>query len=305
MQVSKVKKLFIILAASVTFLAAAWYTLFSLKPYEINAVDINSSYSYKLNQPVTLQLQQANSNGYNFTYTSFDGAQVNGHLRYPKPLSDITSPIPVLIGLHGMGRSQVRWWQDSYKGRPTLEYTDNITALALQKGYAVIAIDARNHGDRKDPLYSLTKIINNLHWWGQRQPYETMLVDTVRDHRVLLDWLVQQPQFDTNNINTIGYSMGAQLSLLLAAVDPRIQRVAAIVPPHMNNNTAIVAPQNMLAGLVDNQVWLLSADDDEYASKTQNAQLFNALPNNNKQHFTFAGGHLLPENYIKTLEAWL
>ncbi len=76
-----------------------------------------------------------------------------------------------------------------------------------------------------------------------------MLVDTVRDHKVLLDWLVQQPMLDKNKIKLAGYSMGAQISLLLAGVDSRIKSVAAIVPPHMNNTTAVVAPLNVMAGV--------------------------------------------------------
>ncbi len=157
----------------------------------------------------------------------------------------------------------------------------------------------------KTRILSVVDIIDNLHWWGEREPYETMLVDTVRDHRVLLDSLVQQPMLDKNNIKLAGYSMGAQISLLLAGVDSRIQSVAAIVPPHMNSTTAVVAPLNVMAGLADNQVWLFTADDDEYASIKQNQQLFDALPNPDKKLFRFDSGHLLPADYVTKLEPWL
>lgn len=211
----------------------------------------------------------------------------------------------MLIGAHAMGRSQIRWWQDSFKDRATFEQTDKITTMALTKGYAVVAIDARHHGLRKDPDLSVVDIIDNLHWWGEREPYEAMLVDTVRDHRVLLDWLVQQPQLDKTKIKLVGYSMGAQISLLLAGVDSRIHSVAAIVPPHMNSTTAVVAPLNLMAGLADNQVWLFTADDDEYASIKQNQQLFDALPNADKKLFRFDSGHLLPADYLNDFEPWL
>lgn len=134
---------------------------------------------------------------------------MNGRISYPQDPKTIQIPVPVLIGAHAMGRSQIRWWQDSFKDRATFEQTDKITAMALAKGYAVVAIDARHHGLRKDPDLSVVDIIDNLHWWGERELYETMLVDTVRDHRVLLDWLVQQPMLDKNNIKLAGYSMGA------------------------------------------------------------------------------------------------
>lgn len=304
-----VKKMLLSLGAVMALLAGGWYALFGLKPYSVSVSEITQRYTYTLSHPVDLTLQRDNaddqSNGYYFSYTSFDGAKVNGYLRLPTLAENSTTAVPVLIGAHAMGRSYQRWWLPSYKARATRESTDKITAMALAKGYAVVTIDARNHGERKDPQRSIADIIHNLHWWGEREPYEAMLIDTVRDHRVLLDWLVTQPQFDANRIDITGYSMGAHVSLLLAAVDNRVNRVAAMVPPHINNYTAIVAPLNMLTGLQDNPVLLFSANDDEYASKKQNKALFDALPHSDKQHHVFDGGHVLPASYVQHFETWL
>ncbi|SEA51295.1 alpha/beta hydrolase [Alkalimonas amylolytica] len=304
MNLIKIRTSLLTIAGVAAALAAAWYSVFGLKPYTVTPTQIAERYSYSMIQPMTMQLESTDNTHFSFSYRSFDGAVVNGQLRYPLPLSDSSKPLPVLIGAHAMGRSQVRWWQDSYNGRPTLESTDQITAMALANGYAVVTIDARNHGERKDPSNGIAEIIRNLHWWGKREPYEAMLIDTVRDHRVLLDLLTELPQFDPNNINIAGYSMGAHISLLLAGSDARINRVLAIVPPHINNTTAIVAPKNMLAGLADNPIWLLSANQDEYASKKQNSHLFAAFPSPDKKHITFDGGHLLPASYVQTLDDW-
>jgi cephalosporin-C deacetylase-like acetyl esterase len=302
---AKGKKTMLSIGVVVAGVAALWYGLFGLKPYHISAEELTARYAYPATPQVQLTLKELNPQSFDFTYRSFDGVIVNGRISYPQDPNSIQSPVPVLIGAHAMGRSQIRWWQDSFKDRVTFEQTDKITAMALAKGYAVVAIDARHHGVRKDPDLTAVDIIDNLHWWGEREPYENMLIDTVRDHRVLLDWLVQQPMLDKNNIKLAGYSMGAQISLLLAGVDSRIHSVAAIVPPHMNNTTAAVAPLNLIAGLADNQVWLFTADDDEYASIKQNQQLFDALPNADKKLFRFDSGHLLPADYINDLEPWL
>lgn len=305
MALTKGKKAMLTIGVVVAGVAALWYGVFGLKPYSLSAEELSARYAYSMKQQVQLELKELTPQSFEFTYQSFDGVTVNGRISYPLDPKAIRSPVPVLIGAHAMGRSQIRWWQDSFKDRATFEQTDKITAMALAKGYAVVAIDARHHGLRKDPNLSIVDIIDNLHWWGEREPYETMLVDTVRDHRVLLDWLVQQPMLDKNNIKLAGYSMGAQISLLLAGVDSRIQSVAAIVPPHMNSTTAVVAPLNVIAGLADNQVWLFTADDDEYASIKQNQQLFDALPNADKKLFRFDSGHLLPADYVTKLEPWL
>jgi cephalosporin-C deacetylase-like acetyl esterase len=302
---TKRKKTMLAIGVVVAGVAALWYGVFGLKPYSLSAEELTARYAYSMKQQVQLELKELTPQSFEFTYQSFDGVTVNGRISYPQDPKTIQSAVPVLIGAHAMGRSQIRWWQDSYKDRATFEQTDKITAMALEKGYAVVAIDARHHGLRKDPDLSVVDIIDNLHWWGEREPYEAMLVDTVRDHRVLLDWLVQQPMLDKNNIKLAGYSMGAQVSLLLAGVDSRIQSVAAIVPPHMNSTTAVVAPLNVIAGLAENQVWLFTADDDEYASIKQNQQLFDALPNADKKLFRFDSGHLLPADYVTKLEPWL
>lgn len=305
MALTKGKRAMLTIGVVVAGVAALWYGVFGLKPYSLSAEELSARYAYPATQQVQLELKELTSQSFEFTYQSFDGVTVNGRISYPQDPKTIQSPVPVLIGAHAMGRSQIRWWQDHFKTSATYEQTDKITAMALAKGYAVVAIDARHHGLRKDPNLSIVDIIDNLHWWGEREPYETMLVDTVRDHRVLLDWLVQQPMLDKNQIKLVGYSMGAQISLLLAGVDSRIHSVAAIVPPHMNNTTALVAPLNLMSGLADNQVWLLTADDDEYASIKQNQQLFDALPNPDKKLFRFDSGHLLPADYVTKLEHWL
>jgi dienelactone hydrolase len=172
-----------------------------------------------------------------FLMPSFDGAVANGRIVYPADPAVLAAPRPVLLGMHAMGRTHVRWSQAEFKGKRTIENTHRLAELALQQGYVVISLDAREHGDRKNADKPLTarELLRNLHWWGEREPYERLIVDTVKDWRVLLDWVTQQPQFDRGNIRAAGYSMGAQMALLLAGTDGRVSAVAAMVPPGLTN----------------------------------------------------------------------
>jgi hypothetical protein len=63
-------------------------------------------------------------------------------------------------------------------------------------------------------------------------------------------------------------SMGAQMALLLAAMDTRVLSVAAMVPPHVDRKVAVVAPSTIASRLKDVEVWLLTGEDDEYASRS-------------------------------------
>jgi dienelactone hydrolase len=279
--------------------AAIWHFVW-LKPYSITAAELQARYAYKE------ELTPGDGHSVDIRLQSFDGALLHGRIVYPSDPARATRPFPVLIGMHAMGRSHWRWWQADLNGRPTIEQTHRITQIALQQGYAVVAIDARGHGERRhlgQPTLA-ARAMRNMHWFGRREAYERMIIDTVRDHRVLLDWLVAQPHLDARRITAAGYSMGAQGALLLAGLDERVHAVAAIVPPHLGDNVAVVAPVNLIAGLQGKRVWLLTGDEDDHASPKQNQALFDAIPSQDKKHLRFESGHLLPTDYVEKLSDW-
>lgn len=291
-----------------TLTAAAWWVLFALKPYDTTPDEMRARYDHGVSTPQLAQVTPLGeghaTHGVELELQSFDGSRLSGRLLYPGDPAEADAPYPLLIGLHAMGRSHHRWWNGEHKGGATLEGTHRITGLALQRGYAVLAVDARNHGVRKDPQRNVLQVMDGLHLWGQREPYEQMIVDSVRDYRLLLDWVQTQPQLDSGDIRVAGYSMGAQMALLLGGMDARVGAVLAVVPPHLDNKVAIAAPRNAMAGLANKKVWLLSADDDEYASQAQNRAMFEALPTADKRHVRFPGGHLLPVEYTEALGDW-
>lgn len=305
------------LAAAV---AALWWAVFALKPYTIPAAELDARYAHRAAGAPALPLQFGDAEpvmvggtaawAQTLRFTSFDGDVVLGRIVQPTdPRLPASEPggRPVLLALHAMGRTQWRWWQAEFKGRPTIEKTHLLAAQALQAGYAVVALDARAHGDRKDPErpFIARELLRRLHWWGEREPYERLIVDTVKDYRVLLDGLARQPHLDTTRVRAAGYSMGAQMALLLAAMDPRVRSVAAMVPPHLDAKVAAVAPVLAAPRMAGVEVWLLTADDDDHASPAENAALFERLPGPAKRHLRFPSGHLLPPDWVEPLQGWL
>jgi dienelactone hydrolase len=301
---------------------ALWWTLFALQPYDITPEQLSARYDHRevatpgppllqlgAGQPITVGDTQAYA--YDLRFDGFDGVPAMGRIVYP---ADPTKPTPggvqprrpVVLALHGMGRTQWRWWQAAYKGRPTIESTHRVAEQALLAGHVVVALDARGHGDRKDPERPLNsrEMLTNLELWGQREPYESLIVETVKDYRTLLDGLAQLPNLDDARVTAVGYSMGAQMALLLAGTDARVRAVAAMVPPGVDDKVAAVAPHNVAPRLGRTTVWLLTADDDEYASVDANGALFAALPGSGKRHLRFPGGHVLPVDYVAALQPW-
>lgn len=302
-------------SAAVLFLLAAvaaslWWSLFALRPYALEPQALQQRYATATLDPQALRMQieavpegPAPRHAFDLRYRSFDGSEVIGRIAYPSDPAAATRPFPVVVALHGLGRTHQRWWQDALRGRPTIESTHRVAGLALQRGVAVVAIDARRHGAR-EPGFAASSLLTDLHLWGRRAPYEAMIIDTVRDHRVLLDWLQRQPHLDAARIGAVGYSMGAQAALLLAGTDPRIRAVAAMVPPNVDDRVAAVSPLNVAPRLGAVRVWLLTADEDDHASVDDNAALFAALPGLDKRHLRFAGGHALPAAYVERLAPW-
>ncbi|MDF2176896.1 alpha/beta fold hydrolase [Aliiglaciecola sp. CAU 1673] len=296
------KKCFLSLTAITLIGAALWYALFALKPAPMAQQDIVRAYQYEPSADIQFEVLKQENNLLEFRFTSFDGAEVFGQLGYPQQVQD---SYPLLLGVHAMGRSYPRWWLDSLNGNPTVTQVHRIGEVASQKGYVVVALDARFHGKRKDPQKSLKSIMLDLYLWGEKNLYEDMVRKTAMDYRVLLDYLKQQPQFANSSVTVAGYSMGGQISLLLGALDNRVDNIIAIVPPYLDDKVAMVAPKNLVNLIEDKPVLLVTADDDENASIADNDSLFSAITSPQKQRLQFPGGHILPPDYVQSLEAFL
>jgi len=277
---------------------AGWYQFVALKEVPMPQSEIVSAYQYAPVESPDLELVETGPNTFSLTYHSYDGDRVVGQISYP-PQQQAT--YPVLIGISAMGRSYVRWWTDSFKERPTVTQVNRIADLAARDGYVVISIDARYHGKRKDPNKTLRSIMNDMHFFGNKDDYEAMIRDTVLDHRVLLDWIERQDNLDKTHIKAVGYSMGGQIALLLASIDERVTHVISIVPPFVGDKIALVAPKNLVPLLGDRPVLLITASNDENASSKENDRLFELLPGADKERMSFDGGHILPENYVDKL----
>jgi hypothetical protein len=286
-----------------------WWQFISLKPYTLSQSELQKVYQQHADFVPTLTLTELTPRQYKITFTSYDGEYVEGRLELPKKIvledwrvKTMNEVTPIFIGVSAMGRNYLRWWQDSFKGRDTVTQVNDIGAMALASNHVLVSIDARLHGTRKKPDMPLSKVMNSMDFWGERSHYEGMVINTVLDYKHLLNAL--EELFGLSDVTLAGYSMGGQVSLLLAATDPRVRSVLSIVPPNMDNKVARVAPINFVENIKDQKVWLLSANNDGYAGERQNQLLFKGIQSSNKHHITFNSGHILPEGYTEQLSDW-
>ncbi len=233
---------------------------------------------------------------YRVQFNADDGSLVTGTLGMP---SETDGPVPLALAMHPMGVDEQIWWNSDnpiFGGRLVDELR--------KRGFAVLTLDARLHGSRRAENVGPREMIG-LARGDNPTPYVRMIVDSVRDYRIALRWADAHPELDTDHLFVLGYSMGAQMSLLLASVEPRVRSVLAMVPPYVDRADSPVAPRNHVARIDQARVLMLVARNDPYSSPAQNRQVFDSLATPHKQMRFFASEHVLPEAYLQPALAFI
>jgi len=118
--------------------------------------------------------------------------------------------LPAVIWLHGYSSSLGYSWVYHYDLNPVL-------ALA-QAGYVVLAFDQSGYGSRQ---IEAAAFYNRYPRWSQ-------MGHMVEDTLAGIDALSRETQVDPNRIYLFGYSMGANIALHTAVLDPRVKGVVSL-----------------------------------------------------------------------------
>ncbi len=109
------------LLGTASALGALWWALFALKPYDITPEQLAARYAHttataapaaatvQLGAPQRMTVGDTAAWVSDFLMPSFDGAVANGRIVYPADPAVLAAPRPVLLGMHAMGRSHVRF----------------------------------------------------------------------------------------------------------------------------------------------------------------------------------------------------
>lgn len=233
---------------------------------------------------------------FSLSFISDDHQQVHGTLTIPRQHS---GQLSLALLLHAMGSDQQLWWQDNKI------HGHEISKNLLNKGYAIVTLDARRHGQRKIDQLTPRDMINKAHS-SEPRLYTDMIIGTVRDYRLVLNWLKKQDPF-VDNVKTLaaGYSMGAQMALILASYESSINKVIAMVPPYVKAINSPVAPRLHAEKITEAQVLFLAAKKDPYSSSQQTQLVFDHITSKNKTLQWFNSGHLLPSDYYLSVLSFI
>ena len=250
-------------------------------------------FSYDSAEATDLTLSALNEDEFGeraeLSFTSDDGQLVNGLIGFPKDRGGSTK---LALALHPMGIDQYFWWSDK-SPIPTKRMTDQLR----KQGYTVITIDARQHGKRGREGLGPRELIKRAHS-DEPRVYIDTIIGTVRDYRIVLNWA--NSEFQPSEVLAMGYSMGAQMSLLLASFEPSINTVIAMVPPYVKSDTSPVAPRIHVNRIDNAKVLLLAGSNDPHSNREQTQTTFNNISSKDKEIKWFDSGHRLPPAAIET-----
>lgn len=220
-----------------------------------------------------------------------DGNRITGFI-YQNIKTEKDAPLAILM--HGMTGSSLGWLAHDHGA-----YTDLITKDLVEKGYRVVALDARSHGARKDDMKPLERLKNLRS--GKPEPYLAMIKGTLNDYDVLLA-KVKSKFGPPKHILAAGYSMGAQMAVLFAAKHKEVTHIVTMVPPAAQS-AKVVAPINH-ASKVRAQWLLITASKDQFSSKADNDALEKA-GGEKLTRVEFDSKHRLPRGYVDAVIDWI
>lgn len=174
---------------------------------------------------------------YQVRYKGVDGTSVHSHYLLPGKGKE---PFPCLILFHGYGGnkgsvSQFMKW--------------------LIQGYAVLAVDCRGQGETGDSSHYSSGSLGTWATQGLLNREEYYYFKVYTDSKRAVDFVMNRPEIDKQNIGVMGASLGGGIALAVGALDQRPKLIVADVPNMCNIELSIqqkfegslVAIENYLA----------------------------------------------------------
>ncbi|MCP5094680.1 MAG: acetylxylan esterase [Chloroflexi bacterium] len=148
------------------------------------------------------------------TFTGMGGAQIHAKLLEP---TQATTPHPAILMFHGYGSSSGDW-------------ADKLAYVAA--GYTVAALDCRGQGGLSEDPGGTTgwtldgQIVRGLDDAPEKLAFRQIFLDVAQ----LAGIVLAMPTVDETRVGALGGSQGGALTLVCAALEPRIKRAAPTYP---------------------------------------------------------------------------
>ncbi len=152
---------------------------------------------------------------YDFYFTGANGARI--HAKHIRP-ANVTGKIPAVLMFHGYACSSGDWYSK-------LPY-----AMA---GFAVYALDVRGQGGSSEDVGGVTgntlygHIIRGI---NEKDPHKLLFRDIFLDVAQLAGLVIDTEFVDETRVYARGNSQGGALTVVCAALEPRISKIYTVYP---------------------------------------------------------------------------
>ncbi|NNL16983.1 MAG: hypothetical protein HKO81_10125 [Flavobacteriaceae bacterium] len=212
-----------------------------------------------------------------------------------------------VILLHGSGGTKESWIRAS--GSLTTKYVKLKDSL-LSLGFAVIIPEYKYYGERS---YEIDFAKTGVFW--RTKDYRrslNMFTTTVRDIRIIMDYLESKSEQTPIIFHAIGYSRGGKIAILLNSADNRLKSVVACVPyfmggrfirkssadPELKSNLLSVHDLFRFGKLQKSPICILVGNTDENYTIQEVEDFYNQLTLEGNSLKIYDAGHYLPESFI-------
>ena len=186
-----------------------------------------------------------------------------------------------------------------------------LSRLMARAGWTVLSIDYLHFGERNTELletYSETEKHERL--YNQPAAYLEFVTQTVKDVSRSYDFLVGERGVDPDRVALVGFSRGAQLSMIAGGAEKRLAAVALLHGGHFDfyedGHMAAACPANYIGRIGPRPILMINGENDgDYLPATAVRPLQHLLGEPKRIIWTAAGHGFLSEDDRTTLVDWL
>lgn len=232
------------------------------EPFDV----LRSYYAVDAHLPLDIETlgtsEQAGQQRTDFTFATFDNEIVRARLEFPD-LVRFPGQRPVVILLHGITQSLDQWWRED---RGPYSFPSAHREALVENGYAVLAIDLRNHGARLQ-AHNFETPVRYLEE-GYLEAARKMISQSAIDVRRAIDTVATFDALDPERVSVVGYSLGAWSGFIAAAVDERVTSAVLIglpfLPPANGDRTHFISQFEYTAGFDGRPVHFIAGTEDTF-----------------------------------------
>jgi predicted alpha/beta-fold hydrolase len=170
-------------------------------------------------------------------FETTDGVVIRGSYFPPS-----SGPSAAIVLLHMLRKNRESW--------------SEFAQFAQSKGYAVLTIDFRGHGQS---LQTKTKPFHEADF--SDADYALMKLDVA----AAVEWLRKRPEIESDKIALVGASIGANVALIQAAEDSLLMGVVLLSPGEVYRGISV---RPALAVVKAVPICMIAAEDDNYSAIT-------------------------------------